>query len=310
MKSIFTLNILILISRCFNYIQTYNNSSNNNTCAELQSLLYEHSTSYILNYIDSKMYKLKHKVNPCIKLLTDTAEIDLLDFYLTQLHKRRISFRQALQSSINRMSSALDSIVSKHRYERIHYQTIYPAFQWAQSLTSIFIEIKFAHRHDSPGCLDMKNYTADIQSDRIRFEGYCVLGDVPIKIEFDIGLFKGISKDKSGFAFGSVGKGIFTLQKEEDGVYWEKLVTEGSAVNRNMRVWFEMQEKYEEELKGIELKDKDKEEDEDVNGYEKGVSEQKGENGNEEQAGKKRKKGKKKKGKGKGKNDNITNVDS
>ena len=304
MKSIFTLNILlILIHQCFTY-------SNNNTCDELQSLLYNHNTSYILNYIDNKMYKLKHKVTPCIKLLTDTAHLELLDFYLTQLHKRRISFRQPLQSSINRISSTLDAIVLKHRYEQIHYQTVYPAFQWAQSLNNIFIEIKFAHRHDSPGCLDMKNYTTNIQSHYITFEGYCVLGDVPIKIEFDINLFKGINKDKSMFAFGSVGKGIFTLYKEEEGVYWEKLVNEGSgSVNRNMRVWFEMQEKYEEELKGIEHKAN--EEEEEIKVYDSGSSnkgETEGENGNEEQKEKKRKKGKKKKGKGR--KDNTTNVDS
>ena len=306
MKSIFTLNILvILIHQCFTY------SNNNNTCDELQSLLYKHNTSYILNYIDNKMYKLKHKVTPCIKLLTDTAQLELLDFYLTQLHKRRVSFRQPLQSSINRISSTLDAIVLKHRYEQIHYQTIYPAFQWAQSLNNIFIEIKFAHRHDSPGCLDMKNYTTNIQSHSIRFEGYCVLGDVPIKIEFDINLFKGINKDKSMFTFGSVGKGIFTLYKEEESVYWEKLVNEGSGssgVNRNMRVWFEMQEKYEEELKGI-IEHKD-EEGENVDVDDGGVSEKEGENDNEEQKGKKRKKGKKKKLKGKKKNNNnITNVD-
>ena len=303
MKSIFTLNILvILIHNCFTY------SNNNNTCDELQSLLYNHNTSYILNYIDNKMYKLKHKVTPCIKLLTDTAHLELLDFYLTQLHKRRISFRQPLQSSINRISSTLDSIVLKHRYD----QTVYPAFQWAQSLNNIFIEIKFAHRHDSPGCLDMKNYTTNIQSHYITFEGYCVLGDVPIKIEFDINLFKGINKDKSMFAFGSVGKGIFTLYKEEEGVYWEKLVNEGSSsVNRNMRVWFEMQEKYEEELKGIIEHKDEEEEDADVNVDDSSVSEKEGENGNEEQKGKKRKKGKKKKGKGrKDNNNNVTNVDS
>ena len=306
MKSVFTLNVLlILVNQCF----TYYNSNNNNTCDELQSLLYKHNTSYIINYIDNKMYKLKHKVNPCIKLLTDTAHLELLDFYLTQLHKRRISFRQTLQSSINRISSTLDSIVLKHRYEQIHYQTIYPAFQWAQSRNNIFIEIKFAHRHDSPGCLDMKNYTTTIQSHYIKFEGYCVLGDVPIKIDFDVNLFKGIDKDKSMFAFGSVGKGIFTLHKEEDGVYWEKLVNEGSGVNRNMRVWFEMQEKYEEELKGIEHKAN--EEEEEINVYDSGSSnkgETEGENGNEEQKEKKRKKGKKKKGKGR--KDNTTNVDS
>jgi hypothetical protein len=158
----------------------------------------------------------------------------------------------------------------------------------------------------------MKNYTTNIQSHYITFEGYCVLGDVPIKIEFDINLFKGINKDKSMFAFGSVGKGIFTLYKEEEGVYWEKLVNEGSSsVNRNMRVWFEMQEKYEEELKGIIEHKDEEEEDADVNVDDSGVSEKEGENGNEEQKGKKRKKGKKKKGKGrKDNNNNVTNVDS
>jgi hypothetical protein len=33
-------------------------------------------------------------------------------------------------------------------------QKITPAFQWAQSLDHVFLNVKFATRMDSPGCLD------------------------------------------------------------------------------------------------------------------------------------------------------------
>ena len=45
---------------------------------------------------------------------------------------------------------------------------------WAQSLNNIYILIKFGHRHDSPGCLEVKGMEINVENNLIYFSGYCV----------------------------------------------------------------------------------------------------------------------------------------
>ena len=42
----------------------------------------------------------------------------------------------------------------------------------------IYIEIKFSHRHDSPGCIEINNINVTITNNTANFIGYCILGDI------------------------------------------------------------------------------------------------------------------------------------
>lgn len=42
---------------------------------------------------------------------------------------------------------------------------ISPAFRWAQSLTIVYLEVKFATRFDSPACLDLSDHEYSISAD-------------------------------------------------------------------------------------------------------------------------------------------------
>lgn len=42
---------------------------------------------------------------------------------------------------------------------------ISPAFRWAQSLTTVYLEVKFATRFDSPACLDLSEHEYKISED-------------------------------------------------------------------------------------------------------------------------------------------------
>ena len=152
------------------------------TCTELKDLLYKPYSEVIL-YITRNINTLKEKQQSCIDILVKNGKLEELDYYLNELAKKGVEYRENLSVSINTMKKALDEINNKHRFEKQEYQTVSPAFKWAQSLEDIFLEIKFAHRHDSPGCLEIKDMNVDIKNDSVKFEGYCVLGDVPIKID-------------------------------------------------------------------------------------------------------------------------------
>ena len=107
----------------------------------------------------------KQKYPECIDLLVNNGRLEALDYYLDELDKRRIEYRKDLAKSIRHIKEELEEVNIKYRFQKITYKNIFPASQWAQSLDNIFIEIKFAHRHDSPGCLEVEDnhtfYTMD-----------------------------------------------------------------------------------------------------------------------------------------------------
>jgi hypothetical protein len=280
------LKLLIIIS-CVNI--------NNEYCTELKDIIYQPYSEIIL-YITKNINTLKDKPQSCIDVLVKSGKLEELDYYLNELAKKGIQYRENLSLSINTMKKQLDEIYNKHRFEVKEYQTISPAFKWAQSLEDIFIEIKYAHRHDSPGCLEIKDMNIKIKNDSVSFEGFCVLGDVPIKIDFKIDTYRGLNVSECTHGAGSVGRYQITLKKNEKS-FWKKLFKEDSAIPPNMRVWFEMKEKYQDELKEYE----EKEEKENEENIDKLLEDKKKD--------KKSKKKKKKKG-SKGQNNNSTNSNS
>ena len=291
-KNIFLILTLIISVQSFPFTS--------DTCTELKDLLHK-SYSEIILYITKNIETLKEKQQSCIDILIKNGKLEELDYYLNELAKKGVDYRENLSLSINTMKRILDEINNKHRFEKKQYQIVSPAFKWAQSLDDIFIEIKFAHRHDSPGCLEIKDMNVDIKNDSVKFEGYCVLGDVPIKIDFKIDTFKALNVSECTHGASSVGRYQITLKKGEKS-FWKKLLKEDSPIPPNMRIWFEMKEKYQEEMK--EYEDKEEKENDNIDKLLDKIEKKK-----KKQEKKQEKKPKKKKDKTKGGNHNETKSD-
>ena len=291
-KNIFLILTLIISVQSFPFTS--------DTCTELKDLLHK-SYSEIILYITKNIETLKEKQQSCIDILIKNGKLEELDYYLNEFAKKGVDYRENLSLSINTMKRALDEINNKHRFEKKQYQIVSPAFKWAQSLDDIFIEIKFAHRHDSPGCLEIKDMNVDIKNDSVKFEGYCVLGDVPIKIDFKIDTFKALNVSECTHGASSVGRYQITLKKGEKS-FWKKLLKEDSPIPPNMRIWFEMKEKYQEELK--EYEEKEEKENDNIDKLLDKIEKKK-----KKQEKKQEKKPKKKKDKAKGGNHNETKSD-
>ena len=250
--------VFILLLNLFFSVKSLLFSSD--SCTELKDILFK-SYSEVILYITRNIDTLKEKQQSCIDILVKNGKLEELDYYLNELAKKGVDYRENLSVSINTMKKALDEINNKHRFEKKEYQIVSPAFKWAQSLEDIFLEIKFAHRHDSPGCLEIKDMNVEIKNDSVKFEGYCVLGDVPIKIDFKIDTFKNLNVSECTHGESSVGRYQITLKKGEKS-FWKKLLKDDTPIPPNMRVWFEMKEKYQEELK--EFEEKEEKENDDV----------------------------------------------
>ena len=238
--------------------------SNLLSCDELYSVIFT-NIDRITDYIDENIYYLKQKYPECIDLLVNNGRLEALDYYLDELDKRKIEYRKNLAKSISHIKKELEDVNIKYRFQKITYKNIYPASQWAQSLDNIFIEIKFAHRHDSPGCLEVEDKKIDLKEDSLSFTGTCSLGDDHIRIDYNVNFAKKINVALSKSELGAVGRYRFTLKKAERG-FWEKLLKDGEEMHSNMRIWYEMKEKYQDELMGYE---KDEDEDNEKDNKEK-----------------------------------------
>ena len=128
-------------------------------------------------------------------------------------------------------------------------------------MSEIFLEIKFSHRHDSPGCLEVKNLNINIFKDTISLNAECILGDIPIRFVLNFKCLYEFNDNQSNANSGSVGRFQLTLKKKEE-KYWSRLLKNEEDTPTNLRTWFEMKNKYDGEMKQYyknnEIDDKDK----------------------------------------------------
>ena len=221
------------------------------TCENLTKIVSK-SNHDLISFMKSNITHFKSQSHSCIDTLIKYAKIPVLDFYLNELCNMGVEYKENLEISLNTILTQINDVYNKHKYSETQYQTVFPASKWAQSMDEVFIEVKFAHRHDSPGCLEMKNLKVELKERSVKLIGYCVLGDVPIKMDFDIKLWNKINVKESKHFESSVGRYQFNLVKKKKDNYWKKLMDEKMTIPTNMRVWFEMKEKYQEQLEKYE----------------------------------------------------------
>lgn len=80
-------------------------------------------------------------------MMLDRVRVDQTNIKLTL-----DGIKQGSQLVNERLRTKAAEIQKKKDY--IEVQT---PVQWAQSLTHVFIEVRFAHRHDAPGCTRLED---------------------------------------------------------------------------------------------------------------------------------------------------------
>ena len=83
------------------------------------------------------------------------------------------------------------------------------------------------------------------------------MGDVPIKMNYYIETFDKIDTKSSQHFVSSVGRYQFNLKKKKSNSYWKQLLNDNMKIPNNMRVWFEMKEKYQDQLSKYEIDEND-----------------------------------------------------
>ena len=75
-------------------------------------------------------------------------------------------------------------------------QIVSPAYQWAQSPSMLYLDVKFSHRLDSPGCLEVVNPNVLITENKLVFTANCARSTHRIKLNLDFELSYLLSFDQ------------------------------------------------------------------------------------------------------------------
>ena len=94
----------------------------------------------------------------------DSANALLAKFYADASEDELSQVRGTARTTIFKVRKEQDELM-KMISSKGKAHELSPAFRWAQSLNSTFLQVKFATRFDSPACLDTSNLRVTIGDD-------------------------------------------------------------------------------------------------------------------------------------------------
>ena len=78
-----------------------------------------------------------------------------------------------------------------------------------------------------------------------------------MKLDLKLDMYDEVIQEESTWSKSSVGRFQITLKKKKAPSFWKNLHRDGSIVPSNMKVWFDMKDKFETELKTYYETDED-----------------------------------------------------
>lgn len=167
----------------------------------------------------------------CAKTIVESAQISpLLDYKGTFEMEQRLIMREIMQ---------LKSVIESSR----PMSSINCPFKWAQSSTEIVLSVKFSHKIDAPATLNVVAKNVTLTSDRL----ILLASNGAKNFNLDIEFMGSIVPNESSWSMASVGRMTFNIKKEQLPSKWAGL-TKGNKKLPQMHFWWEIQEKFSDEL--------------------------------------------------------------
>ena len=174
----------------------------------------------------------------------DVVELLVRDWYIP----RKLDVVDNLRATANYLKREMDKKVRISNNFN-HKQTIYPVLKWGQNYTHTLIYVKFAHRFDSPGCLDVWGKDLNFTSTGLSFKALGIQTDLPLEFRLAFRLFREIVPEESSFKSESVGTMVVHLKKKEE-VIWRHLLEEGFEKGpMRIKVWWELADIYKKAMR-------------------------------------------------------------
>lgn len=120
-------------------------------------------------------------------------------------------------------------------------------FKWAQSPTEIMLSVKFSHKIDAPATLNVVAKNVTLTPDRL----VLLASNGAKNFNLDIEFMSNVVPDESSWSMASVGRMTFTIKKLQSPSKWASITKDNKKMPQ-MHFWWEMQEKFSDELDKLE----------------------------------------------------------
>lgn len=179
----------------------------------------------IISYVKLKNFEVAEY------LILEGEDIDL-----AKLREQLVKIKQPMDKLLRKSQIAAKEV------------PVSPAFKWAQSKDFVFLDVKLAHRIDSPACNSIEDEKLEIEGSLVKFTGHCENSGQKLRIELNITLHAEIDASLSKYVK-STGHVSIDLKKQDAPSAWPRLLTSTRPVN--MHVWWELADQYRSELEAI-----------------------------------------------------------
>ena len=153
---------------------------------------------------------------------------------LSHARAARVDLTGALHAARARIQASLTSLADSLNSEALAGADIPPAYEWAQSVDQVFLQVKWAHKLDAPATLGCKPEPPAFGADSVAFRAECQRKAFALQLQ----LWGNVSVEQCTWASASVGRASVTLRKAADGP-WPRLL-KGSARPPGQHIWWDM----------------------------------------------------------------------
>lgn len=115
-------------------------------------------------------------------------------------------------------------------------------------MKEVYLRVKFATRFDSPACLDISELEHELTEKQVRVSALCRNDKKLLRYRLELPLDNAISVERSTVEVESVGRLLIKLEKASE-AYWTVLWPSEFQRPKNLGLGWEMQGRYDEELK-------------------------------------------------------------
>ena len=111
----------------------------------------------------------------------------------------------------------------------------------------MLISVKFAHRQDSPACLDTFDEHITLSEDYFNVSVKCIKSDGTFAYDLSLELFEKVDEEESFFEKQSAGRVYANLTKKTKPSRWRRLI-KSEQKPPNSQLWWDVHEKYADSL--------------------------------------------------------------
>jgi len=187
--------------------------------------------------------------NADIEAIVNKQWFDAAGELVKKSHDEGVDISVPIRNGVANIRSKLDNLVKLLDPEYVRPQIVNPAFQWAQSDTTIFILLKYSRRFNAPGAVEVENLNCTFTQSSMLFSAIGEHSGKRFDYQLNLDFFDMIDPENSKWTQGSVGKITITIAKSRV-TRWPRLLVSNIKID-NMHHWFDYGEKLESSLAGL-----------------------------------------------------------